>query len=124
MRERMCIHQDTMLESNLNVHVSGCRNKGGEYFCNPVHKELCESCPDRVPVPENDKLEETLLDSVYAKTEHRSSELVDDIMATHCLRCESYQTRSGVCSHIACQHFIPIRDLMRNPTIHCVKGEW
>jgi hypothetical protein len=124
MRELLCMHQQTMLATNLGVHVSVCHKAGCEYFCNTIHKDVCESCPDRVPVPNPDEIRESLSESVYAEIECRPVEEVDDLMEVHCKRCESYRQRSGVCSHTSCQHHVPIRDMMENPKTHCVKGVW
>ena len=124
MRERMCQKQFTMLESELNVHVSVCYNKKSEFFANPVHMDRCKGCPDRIPVPEDDLLAKSLADSVYVDMVERSPELVGELMDTHCKQCKHYREGSGMCANISCQHHIPIRDLMKNPKTHCVKGAW
>jgi hypothetical protein len=113
-----------MLASNLNVHVTVCQKRGGEYFCNMIHKDICEACEDRVPVPDPEKVMESLSDSVYAEIENRPVEEVDEIMEKHCKQCESYQPRAGVCSHTKCQYAVPIRDMLENPNTRCVKGAW
>jgi hypothetical protein len=124
MRERMCKWQLTMLEIVLNVHISSCDNKKSEFYCNPIHKDRCEACPDRIPVSEDGPLVKSLADSVYVDMVERSPELVDELMGTHCKKCKDYRPGSGMCANISCQHHIPIRDLMKNPKTHCVKGVW
>lgn len=124
MRERMCKKQFTMLESELNVHFSACHNKLSEFYLAPTHKDRCEACPDRIPVPEDDLLMQSLADSVYVEMEERAPELVEDLMAAHCKQCKDFRAGSGMCANISCQHHIPVRDLMKNPKTHCVKGGW
>ena len=123
MRERMCKHQETMLETTLNIHVSRCRNREAQNFCGPVHKDLCQGCDGLTEDP-IDGMVDSLADYVYPEKGGRSPELIDALMEDHCKKCESYSAQSGCCALESPTRWFTIRDVMENETLHCVKGEW
>ena len=124
MDKRLCVWQSVMLETRLNIRISRCVNRQCKIYLNPVHKEVCESCPSRVPIEGKDEITESIADTVYVELDGRQDEGVEHILSNHCKKCEHYDKKDGLCAMLTCEYPLPMRDLMRNLSIHCPLELW
>lgn len=128
MRERICQHQETSLETSLNIHPSRCRNRASEHYLGPIHKGRCQDCEHRTTVIINAKAEAEMAKYIFPETlsKGRPPELIDELFETHCKKCKSYNPRDGLCvlNTNNNQRWFMVRDLMENETLHCEKGAW
>lgn len=127
MRERICQHQETTLETGLNIHVSRCCEGKSENYLGPIHSGICQGCEHRTAVIINAEADAELAKYTFPETlsRGRPPELVDELFETHCKRCKSYNPRDGLCAlNVNNKKWFMVRDLMANDTLHCVKGAW
>jgi hypothetical protein len=120
VRERMCMAQETMLETELNIHVSRCVCSESKFYFDLVYKERCENCAHLIPVVD-DKVFESLKDDVYIELVERTDKEIADYFNT-CKKCDHYV--EGICTAMKCKCPVPVQDLMRNPDTHCELGLW
>lgn len=125
MRKRTCQQQSMILETRLNIHVSRCENRACKYYLNPVSEEICNSCSQKVSIEGEDELANSMADDVYnVKLDERSDQTVVHIFNNHCEKCSHYSKKDGMCIQLTCEYAIPIKSLMRNPSIHCPLRLW
>ena len=109
-----------MVELKLQIAVSRCMNKSSSAYLTPVFDDLCEACDQKKPALDDD----TLKLGSFIKYTERPDVLVQDLLATHCRKCDQFNRGDGMCEAIHCNKPYPIQTLMRNPATICELGLW
>ena len=122
---RECEWQSVMFAVNLNVHISRCEQPKSEKYLGSINADLCKECPHRLPVEGDDKLAASLMDDVFGiEPDGRADTMIDQLVETHCKKCEGYDAADHMCKKQCCDSAIQIKTLMKNPSVTCPMEKW